>query len=130
MNCGTLSRLRQAAGLLALSKFATLAPQQYNRRADSYLARYAARNANFVHVVRPHKGLGARSAPKDAGLTSREALPGISRGEPLGWLDPAPVTGPHLKMRPTTQGDSTVNHLLLDVLPLDHNNCRRRSRPQ
>ena len=37
MNCGTLSRLRQAAGLLALSKFATLAPQQYNRRADSYL---------------------------------------------------------------------------------------------
>ena len=37
MNCGTLSRLRQAAGLLALSKFATLAPQQYNCRADSYL---------------------------------------------------------------------------------------------
>src|SRR5438128_376691 len=76
MNCGTLSRLRQAAGLLALSKFATLAPQQYNRRADSYLARYAARNANFVLVVRPHNGLGARSAPKDAGLTSRRALPG------------------------------------------------------
>jgi hypothetical protein len=85
MNCGTLSRLRQAAGLLALSKFATLAPQQYNLRADSYLARYAARNANFVHVVRPHNGLGARSAPKDAGLTSREALPGISRGG-APWL--------------------------------------------
>src|SRR2546430_15785524 len=39
-------------------------------------ARYAARNENSVPLVRPHNGLGARSAQKDAGLTSRGALPG------------------------------------------------------
>jgi len=49
------------------------------------LARYAAPNENRGPVVRPHNGLGARSAPEDAALTSRGALPGTSRGRAL-WL--------------------------------------------
>src|SRR2546422_8774503 len=69
-----------------------------------------------AHSSRGRAARLARSAPKDAGLTSRGALPGpgsptrvfgalgwkISRGR-APWLV-RPGTGPHLKMRPTTQG--------------------------
>src|SRR5687768_12129020 len=44
--------------------------------------RYAASNENFVPVVGPHNGPGARSAPRDTGLTS-QGLCGISGAEPL-----------------------------------------------
>src|SRR6059036_4278299 len=81
--------------------------------------RYAAEKGNFVLVVGPHNGLGARSAPKDAGLTSRGPLPGP--GSPtrvfgaLGWKISRggaprlvrPSVGPHLKMRPTKELVST-----------------------
>jgi hypothetical protein len=47
--------------------------------------RYAARSVNFVHVVGPHHGLAARSAARDAGLTSRTLCRDI-KGRALGWL--------------------------------------------
>jgi len=46
--------------------------------------RYAAPNTNFVPVAGPHNGLGARSAPKDAGNQPRGSA-GISRGR-ASWL--------------------------------------------
>ena len=53
----------------------------------SSLARYAARAANFVLVVRPHNGPGAQSAPGDTGNQPRGSA-GILRGR-ASWL----VTG-------------------------------------
>jgi hypothetical protein len=50
---------------------------------ETVLDRYAARNANFVLVVRLHSGLAARSAARKTGNQPR-ALRGISRAEP--WL--------------------------------------------
>src|SRR3989442_5350850 len=73
-------------------------------------------------------GLGARSAPKDAGLTSRGPLPGP--GSPtrvfgaLGWKISRggaprlvrPSVGPHLKMRPLEflHLSLSVNNILTD----------------
>ena len=39
----------------------------YQKSSQDRLVRYAAANENFVPVVGPHNGLGARSAPKDTG---------------------------------------------------------------
>jgi competence protein ComEA len=48
------------------------------------LARYAARNENFVLGVSPHNGLGRAERAKRHWLTSRSALPGYQRQSP--WL--------------------------------------------
>ena len=45
-------------------EIAGTAGDELRRGEVVHLARYAARSENFVPVVRPHNGLGARSAPK------------------------------------------------------------------
>ena len=89
-------------------------------------------NVNFVLVVEPHNGLGARSAPKRYCANQSRALPGYqgqSPAEPLtGWRGPgrfrSPATRPSrfsrdsvpagpgmLHARPTGNWRSTiVNH--------------------
>src|SRR5205809_258328 len=47
------------------------------------LVRYAVPNENFVPVVGPHNGLGARSAPKRYWANQPRALPGYQGAEPL-----------------------------------------------
>ncbi len=56
------------------------------RRRSRRLDRYAAPNENFVPVMDPHSGPGARSAPKDNENQPRARVNGISRGRALGWF--------------------------------------------
>src|SRR5687767_4784059 len=68
-------------GGVALRMLKTCAP----RLLQLLLVRYAAQNENFVPVVGPHNGLGARSAPRRHCKTSRGLCRDI-KGRALDWL--------------------------------------------
>src|SRR5258706_11271021 len=74
------------------------------------LVRYAAPNANFVLVVRPHNGLGARSAPSRHCANQAEAVPDI-KGRALDWL----ATLDWQILAECLEGESGVHQPLLAV---------------
>jgi hypothetical protein len=63
------------------------------------LDRYAAHNEDYVPVVDPHGGPGARSAPGNTDNQPRGSR-GDIKGEPLGWLVQPPTDTPDKAQRP------------------------------